>query len=84
MRQWLITGKASTELWPANHRYLIARHTNGIVTKALQEGTVRGTRMSMDCYASHPVTDQRRLLYIVSFFTNLGVHCRDLSIGLGT
>jgi hypothetical protein len=39
-------------------RYLIARHTNGIVTKALQEGTVRGTRMSMDCYVSHPVTDR--------------------------
>ncbi len=39
-------------------RYLVARHTNGIVTKALREGTVRGTRMSMDCYVSHPVTDR--------------------------
>jgi len=37
---------------------LTARHTNGIVTKALKEGTAHGTRMSMDQYLSHPVTDR--------------------------
>lgn len=39
-------------------RYISARHWNGIITKALKEGTVRGTRMSMDTYLSHPVTDR--------------------------
>ncbi|KPK83087.1 MAG: hypothetical protein AMJ81_08555 [Phycisphaerae bacterium SM23_33] len=39
-------------------RYLVARHANGIVTKALKPGTVRGTRMSMDTYLSFPVTDR--------------------------
>lgn len=40
-------------------RYIIARHCNGIVTKALKEGTVRGTRMSMDTYLEHPVKDKK-------------------------
>ena len=35
-----------------------ARHANGIVTKALKAGTVGGTRMSMDQYLRHPVTDR--------------------------
>jgi uroporphyrinogen decarboxylase len=39
-------------------RYLIARHADGVVTKALKEGTVRGTRMSMDQYMTFPVTDR--------------------------
>jgi uroporphyrinogen decarboxylase len=34
-----------------------ARHANGVVTRALKAGTVRGTRMSMDTYLSFPVTD---------------------------
>lgn len=38
--------------------YLTARHSNGIVTKALKAGTVGGTRMSMDQYLRHPVTDR--------------------------
>lgn len=38
--------------------YLVARHGNGIVTRALKTGTVRGTRMSMDTYLSFPVTDR--------------------------
>lgn len=38
--------------------YVTARHGNGIVTKALKAGTVRGTRMSMDQYLQHPVTDR--------------------------
>ena len=39
-------------------RYLVSRNASGIVTKALKEGTVRGTRMSMDAYLSFPVTDR--------------------------
>jgi len=39
--------------------YLVARHGNGVVTKALKEGTVRGTRLCMDQYLSFPVTDRR-------------------------
>ena len=42
-----------------NERYIIMRHSNGIVTKALKEGTIRGTRMSMDAYLSFPVTDRK-------------------------
>jgi len=37
---------------------ITARHSNGIVTRALKTGTVRGTRMSMDSYLSFPVTDR--------------------------
>ncbi len=39
-------------------RYIVARHANGIVARALKPGTVRGTRMCMDTYLSHPVTDR--------------------------
>jgi uroporphyrinogen decarboxylase len=46
------------EVLEETDRYVIARHANGIVTKALKEGTVRGTRMSMDEYIGHPVTDR--------------------------
>lgn len=35
--------------------YVIARHANGVVTKALKRGTVRGTRMCMDTYLEFPV-----------------------------
>jgi len=35
--------------------YVIARNGNGIVTKALKEGTTYGTRMSMDQYLEFPV-----------------------------
>ena len=41
-----------------DEEYLIARHGNGVVTKALKAGTVRGTRRSMDAYLAHPVTDR--------------------------
>ena len=37
---------------------ITSRHSNGIVTCALKTGTVRGTRLSMDTYLSHPVTDR--------------------------
>jgi hypothetical protein len=38
--------------------YITARHGNGVVTKALKAGTVRGTRLTMDQYLSFPVTDR--------------------------
>lgn len=38
--------------------HVTARHANGVVTRALKAGTVRGTRMTMDTYLSHPVTDR--------------------------
>lgn len=46
------------EVLEETERYLIARNGNGIVTKALKEGTVRGTRWCMDEYISFPVTDR--------------------------
>jgi len=46
------------EVLREDERYVVARHPNGVVTKALKAGTVRGTRMSMDTYLSHPVTDR--------------------------
>lgn len=38
-------------------RYEIVQHANGIVTKALLEGTVDGGRMSMDQYLRFPVAN---------------------------
>jgi len=38
------------EVLEEDDRYVTARHGNGIVTRALKEGTVRGTRWSMDTY----------------------------------
>ena len=38
-------------------RYEIIQHANGIVTKALLEGTVDGVRLSMDQYLRFPVTN---------------------------
>jgi len=41
-----------------DERTVTARNANGIVTRALKEGTARGTRASMDQYLSFPVTDR--------------------------
>lgn len=46
------------EVLQETERYVIARHPNGVVTKALKEGTSRGTRPCMDEYISFPVTDR--------------------------
>jgi hypothetical protein len=46
------------EVIEETERYLVARHGNGVVTRALKEGTVRGTRMCMDQYLEFPVTDR--------------------------
>ena len=47
------------EVIEESERYLVYRHPTGIVTKALKEGTVRGSRPSMDQYLSFPVTDRQ-------------------------
>ncbi len=47
------------EVLEETDRYVIQRHGNGVVSKSLKEGTERGTRMSMDQYLSHPVTDRK-------------------------
>lgn len=46
------------EVLDEDERYITARHWNGIVTKALKEGTINGVRTSMDQYVAHPVTDR--------------------------
>ena len=45
------------EILERTDRYLIKRNRSGIVTKALLEGTARGTRSSMDQYLEFPVRD---------------------------
>jgi len=44
-----------TKVLERTDRYEILQHANGIVTKALIEGAVRGTRASMDQYLRFPV-----------------------------
>jgi uroporphyrinogen decarboxylase len=46
------------EVLEENERYVVRRHADGIVTRALKDGTVRGMRASMDQYIGHPVTDR--------------------------
>lgn len=41
-----------------DERHVVFRDEGGIVRRALKEGTVRGTRPSMDQYISFPVTDR--------------------------
>jgi len=43
------------EVLQETDRYVIARNYEGIVTKALKQGTVHGTRASMDQYLRFPV-----------------------------
>jgi len=45
-----------------DERVVVYRGGDGIVHKALKEGTVRGTRASMDQYVSFPVTDRASFL----------------------
>lgn len=54
---WMMPG-FEYEVLEESDRYLIARNGWGIVTKALKEGTVRGTRWCMDEYIGFPVTDR--------------------------
>ena len=46
------------EVLEQTDRYVIKRQWNGIVTKALLEGTAHGTRASMDEYLEFPVKDR--------------------------
>jgi uroporphyrinogen decarboxylase len=46
------------EVLEETDRYIVRRGVEGIVTRALKEGTVRGMRASMDQYIGHPVTDR--------------------------
>jgi hypothetical protein len=50
------------EVFEEDDRYVVSRHPDGIVTKALKEGSVRGMRLSMDQYLTHPVTDRASFL----------------------
>lgn len=43
------------EIFEETERYVIFRHVNGIVTKALKDGTSHGMRSSMDTYLDFPV-----------------------------
>jgi hypothetical protein len=43
------------EIYEETERYVTYRHTSGIVTKALKDGTSRGGRTSMDTYLDFPV-----------------------------
>ncbi|MGB9642049.1 MAG: uroporphyrinogen decarboxylase family protein [Candidatus Ratteibacteria bacterium] len=47
------------EVLEENERIIVYRGSDGVVHKALKEGTVGGTRMSMDQYISLPVTDRK-------------------------
>jgi len=47
------------EVFDDTDEYVVSRRTDGIVTKALKEGTVGGWRMCMDQYLSFPVTDRQ-------------------------
>jgi len=55
---WMIPG-FQYQVIAEDERTITARHEDGVVTKALKIGTVRGTRMSMDQYISFPVTDRK-------------------------
>jgi len=46
------------EVLEETDRYIVRRQEDGTVTRALKEGTVRGTRASMDQFIGHPVTDR--------------------------
>ncbi|MGD8238031.1 MAG: uroporphyrinogen decarboxylase family protein [Armatimonadota bacterium] len=46
------------EVLEEDDRHIVLRDAGGIVRRALKEGTVRGTRPSMDQYLSFPVTDR--------------------------
>ncbi len=46
------------EVLEEDERYILARNGQGILTKALKEGTSRGGRMCMDTYLEWPVKDR--------------------------
>ena len=50
------------EVLEEDERIVVFRGSDGIVHRALKEGTARGTRASMDQYVSFPVTDRAGFL----------------------
>lgn len=46
------------KVFEENSRYILYRGENGILRRALKEGTVRGTRPSMDTYIEFPVKNR--------------------------
>jgi len=46
------------EVLEESERYIVRRGEDGVVSRALKQGTARGTRASMDQYIGHPVTDR--------------------------
>lgn len=46
------------EVLEETDRCVVARQSNGVVTRALKEGTVRYTRPCMDQYIGHPASDR--------------------------
>jgi hypothetical protein len=57
------------EILEETDRYVVARKGDGIVTKALKEGTVLGTRASMDQYLRFPVENRADFLELAKRFT---------------
>lgn len=47
-----------TEVLERTDRYEVVRHANGVVTRALIEGSIRGGRTSMDQYLRFPVENR--------------------------
>ena len=54
---WMLPG-FEPEVLEETDRYVVRRHEDGIVTRGLKEGSVRGMRASMDQHLTHPVTDR--------------------------
>ncbi len=53
------------EVLEEDDRYVTARNEQGIITKALKEGTIGRSRMCMDTYISFPVTDRASFAELV-------------------
>ena len=73
------------EVLERTDRYETIRAANGIVTKALREGTVRGMRMSMDQYIGFPVTcqadfDDLKKRYVAGNPTRLDPYWREFRL----
>ncbi len=47
------------EILEETDRYIVSRRSDGRITKAMKEGTVRGTRPSMDQYLEFPVKSRK-------------------------
>ncbi len=71
------------EIIEKTDRYEVKRKKNGVITKALIEGTVRGTRASMDQYVSFPVEDiqsfrEVKKRYIASYLSRYPCYWKEI------